>query len=55
MKAAATVSPADFRGLRKLAEAGGDQFKLGVVLYDGSHVVPFGERMFAAPVRCLWA
>ncbi|MSQ71524.1 MAG: ATP-binding protein [Betaproteobacteria bacterium] len=55
VKAAATVRPADFRGLRKLANAGGEQFKLGVVLYDGSHVVPFGERMFAAPVRCLWA
>jgi uncharacterized protein len=55
VKGTATVSPVDFKGLRKLAEACGKQFKLGVVLYDGNHTVPFGERMFAAPVRCLWA
>ena len=55
VKAAATVGPADFKGLRKLADACGDDFKFGAVLYDGDQVVPFGERMFAAPVSCLWA
>jgi uncharacterized protein len=54
VKAAATVGAGDFRGLRKLAEACGDRLKLGLVLYDGNRVVPFGERMFAAPVSCLW-
>jgi predicted AAA+ superfamily ATPase len=55
VKAAATVGAADFKGLRKLAGACGKEFRLGVVLHDGEQVVPFGERMFAAPVSCLWA
>ena len=55
VKAAATVGASDFRGLRKLADACGDEFRLGVVLYDGEQAVPFGERLFAAPVSCLWA
>jgi hypothetical protein len=54
VKAAATVGAGDFRGLRKLAAACGKDFKLGAVLYDGEQVVPFGERMVAAPVACLW-
>lgn len=54
VKAAATVTASDFKGLKKLAAACGDELKLGVVLYDGDQVVPFGERMFAAPVSCLW-
>lgn len=52
---AATVGAGDFRGLRKLADACGDELRLGVVLYDGEQVVPFGKRLFAAPVSCLWA
>jgi hypothetical protein len=54
IKAAATVTAADFKGLRKLAGACGDDLKLGLVLYDSDQLVPFGERLFAAPVSCLW-
>lgn len=54
VKAAATVYARDFKGLRKLADATGDLLKLGIVLYDGEHTVPFGDRMFAAPVSCVW-
>ena len=54
VKASATVSASDFRGLKKLAGACGKDFKLGVVLYDGDATVPFGDRLFAAPVSCLW-
>lgn len=54
IKAAATVTTADFKGLHKLAAATGELFKLGVVLYDGNTTVPFGNRMFAAPVSCIW-
>jgi hypothetical protein len=25
-----------------------------VVLYDGEDVVPFGDRLAAAPLSCLW-
>ncbi len=54
IKAAATVNAGDFKGLRKLADAARDNLKLGIVLYDGDSTVPFGDRMFAAPVPCLW-
>lgn len=54
IKAAATVSPADFAGLRRLATACGDRFALGLVLYDHHQAVPFGERLLAAPISTLW-
>ncbi|MBH0179709.1 MAG: ATP-binding protein [Nitrospira sp.] len=54
VKAAATVTAADFRGLRKLAVTAGDKFRAGVVLYDGEASVSFGNRMYAVPVRTLW-
>ncbi|MGO8757955.1 MAG: ATP-binding protein [Terracidiphilus sp.] len=54
VKAAATVLAADFKGLRKLAAGCGSAFRAGVVLYDGETTVPFGNRLFAAPISCLW-
>ena len=53
-KAAATVTSADFSGMRKLADACGKRFIMGLVLYDHDTVVPFGEKYFAAPVSTLW-
>ena len=55
VKAAATVTKADFKGLRKLAEATGKQFSAGIVLYDGDSVARFGDRYFAVPINALWA
>jgi len=54
VKAAATVTAADFRGLRKLRDAAGKRFVVGVVLYDGEASVGFGEELFAVPIRALW-
>lgn len=54
VKAAATVTASDFRGLRKLKEASGERFAGGVVVYDGETSVSFGERLYAVPVRTLW-
>lgn len=54
VKASATVTSADFRGLRKLREAAGKRFTAGVVLYDGEASVGFGEGLFAVPIRALW-
>jgi hypothetical protein len=54
VKAAATVSEADFRGLRKLRDAAGKRFAAGVVLYDGTAPINFGGGLFAVPVRKLW-
>jgi len=54
VKAAATVTAADFRGLRKLKEAAGKRFAGGVVVYDGETSASFGEQLHAVPLRALW-
>lgn len=54
VKAAATVTAKDFRGLEQLRSTCGDRFALGMVLHDGPTVIPFGDRLFAAPLACLW-
>lgn len=54
VKAAATLTAADFRGLRKLREAAGKRFAAGVVLYDGESSVGFGDGLHAVPIRALW-
>lgn len=55
VKSSATVSSSDFSGMRKLAEACGDKFIQGLVLYDHDQIVPFAENMFAAPLSSLWS
>lgn len=54
VKASATVTSSDFRGLRKLKETTGVRFRAGIVLYDGEYGVSFGERLHAVPIRWLW-
>ena len=54
VKASATVTSADFRGLRKLKDTAGSRFNAGVVLYDGEAIAGFGDRMYAVPIRLLW-
>ena len=54
VKAAATVTRADFRGMRRMAEACQERFVMGIVFYDHDQIVPFGDRMFAVPLSLLW-
>ena len=54
VKASATVKPSDLRGLKKLASVAGDQFKMGVLLYDGTETMPLGDGLWAAPLSSLW-
>lgn len=54
VKASATVTAADFRGLRKLKDAAGSSFAGGAVLYDGETTASFGDGLFAVPIRSLW-
>jgi len=54
IKASATVTAADFRGLRKLKDASGKRFVSGVVVYDGETSASFGECLYAVPLRALW-
>jgi len=54
VKASATVKPSDLRGLKKLASLAGDQFKMGILLYDGDETLPLGDHIWAAPMATLW-
>ncbi|MBI4401527.1 MAG: ATP-binding protein [Nitrospirae bacterium] len=54
VKASATVSAQDFKGLRSLAEAVGKRFRRGIVLCTGSEAIPFGPHLHALPVSALW-
>ena len=53
VKAAATVTKTDFKGLNKLKDACGKQFSAGVVFYDGENILPFGDKLFAAPISSI--
>jgi uncharacterized protein len=44
-----------FRRLGQMRDALGEAFAAGVVLYGGSRVLPFGDRLLAMPVSALWA
>lgn len=54
VKATATVKQIDLRGLKKLANQAEKQFKMGVLLYDGTETLPLGDRLWAAPLSTLW-
>ena len=54
VKASATVKEIDLRGLRKLASLAGNQFKMGILLYDGDETLPLGDNIWAAPLATLW-
>ena len=53
IKAAASVTQSDFKGLKKLKNACGKQFSAGVVFYDGENILPFGDKLFAVPISLL--
>jgi len=55
VKAANSVHEGDFRGIKRLRELLGSQFHAGIVLYDGEHVLPFGDQLLAVPLSALWA
>jgi predicted AAA+ superfamily ATPase len=55
VKAANSVHEGDFRGIKRSRELLGSQFHAGIVLYDGEHVLPFGDQLLAVPLSALWA
>jgi len=54
IKAAATLSSSDVRGLQALANTAGKNWLRGVVLYAGSEVVPFASNIHGVPMSRLW-
>ena len=54
VKAAASVQPKDFRGLRKLRDIAGEAFRGGAVLYNGPVGYRHDENLWALPISMLW-
>jgi predicted AAA+ superfamily ATPase len=54
VKASATVTAGDFKGLRALQEMTGNRFTRGVLLYTGAEALPFGPDLFALPLASFW-
>ncbi len=55
VKAGATVTEADGRGLRRLADAAGRHFQGGVLLHAGTSTLPTTDpRVLAVPLAELW-
>ena len=54
VKATATLDRKDFRGLDDLAQATGQRFHRGILLYSGSEVIPFERSLHALPISALW-
>lgn len=53
VKAAASVSPKDFKGLRALKADAGSSFVRGVIFYTGRELVPFAADLYALPLSLL--
>lgn len=54
VKASSTVTANDFKNLKILSEIAGKKFHLGIVIYTGSEIIPFGKDLYAVPVQGLW-
>jgi predicted AAA+ superfamily ATPase len=54
VKLGETLGGKDFKNLELCRNTIGDNFKTGIVLYTGTGLVPFGDRLWAVPVNYLW-
>lgn len=55
VKAGATVMPSDARGLLRLAERCGKDFRGGIILHAGVSTLPMADRrLLAVPLAALW-
>jgi len=55
VKASSNVERRDASGLLALAELAGPKFVRGIVLYNGKHLLPLAENIWAWPIQELWA
>ena len=56
IKATTNIQAADGNGLRRLAQQAGSDFKGGIVLYDGTTILPIDKKLnlYAVPFSKLW-
>ncbi len=55
VKAAASLSSRDSRGLLSLASALGDEFGAGVILHTGAEAVRLAPKVWALPLQTIWS
>jgi predicted AAA+ superfamily ATPase len=55
VKAARSISRKDFLGMNYLRELLGERFLCGIVLYTGSDVQQYGDRVYSAPLCSIWS
>jgi hypothetical protein len=55
VKASPNLHPADAAGLAVLADAAGERFVRGVVMYTGDQLLPLGPKAWAVPLGVLCA
>lgn len=48
------VNEQDFKGIKELESHVSSHFNVGIVLYSGKEVVPFGKNKWAVPFHILW-
>lgn len=57
VKASASASSRDFKGLAALSQYSGDRFAHGVLFYTGDRILPFsrdGLKLYAVPIGVLF-
>ena len=54
IKTGQTAKPEWFRWLGQMRDTIADKFITGIALYAGNDVLPFGDRLIAAPISSLW-
>lgn len=54
VKASASIDAGHFKGLKTLADAAGDRFIRGIVLYSGATAVTFAKDLMALPLTEVW-
>lgn len=50
-----SVDISDFKGLQELQRQIENDFICGVILYRGSKIIPFDERLWAVPIDKMWS
>ena len=55
VKAGQDAGAGDFRWLEYVRQRAGASFVAGIVLHAGQRMVPFGDRLWAAPISLLWS
>jgi uncharacterized protein len=54
IKAGSSVGKGDFKHLMWLQRKVAERDFMGIVLYTGTEILPFGNKLWAIPISCLW-